>query len=335
MRQPDASGGSDTGGEYEAGAGGERHLGKARPTVQSLSRAQRRHLAGARRNSRVAKRAERALAGHLRAVFERTRTQLVDAVGTQLGKALLGLAPPSRVAPSLAKEVADDVHRLLASLDLSDWAVLVTPTERLLAAMATDGATTGLERLGLDASLFSDTVNADVADFAATRAAELVGMRVLPDGTLVPSLNPDTAITEATRDLVRDTVTQAFTDGWSRDTLAERLQDAYAFSDQRADLIARTEISNAQIQGSLTGWRASGVVTQKQWILGSEHDRDDECDAAAGDGPVPLEATFSSGDDAPPAHPNCTCDLIALTEPASDTATSDLPDVAVADDTAD
>lgn len=211
--------------------------------------------------------------------------------------------------------------------------MLVTPTERLLTAMATDGATTGLERLGLDASLFSDTVNADVADFAAMRAAELVGMRVLPDGTLVPSLNPDTAITEATRDLVRDTVTQAFTDGWSRDTLAERLQDAYAFSDQRADLIARTEISNAQIQGSLTGWRASGVVTQKQWILGSEHDRDDICDENAAAGAIPLDADFPSGDDAPPGHPNCSCDCLGLTEPLADTATSDLPDAS--DDTAD
>jgi hypothetical protein len=78
-------------------------------------------------------------------------------------------------------------------------------------------------------------------------------------------------------------------------------------------MIARTELALASVTGALDTWKESGVVTGKQWILGSEHTVEDECDENDGV-VVALGDVFPSGDDGPPAHPNCVCDILSVTE---------------------
>lgn len=74
----------------------------------------------------------------------------------------------------------------------------------------------------------------------------------------------------------------------------------------RSAMISRTETANALSQASIDTMKDMGVEG-KQWIWpGGECDicRDNEAD-----GVIPVDQAFSSGDMAPPAHPNCECAL--------------------------
>jgi hypothetical protein len=104
--------------------------------------------------------------------------------------------------------------------------------------------------------------------------------------------------------------------GWSADRLASALMDSSAFGRDRAEMIARTELIRASNQGTLNGFQASGVVLQKEWTT---FDPCPICEENEEQGPIDLGDEFASGDDAPPAHPNCKCALVGLT--ALDTTT--------------
>ena len=89
---------------------------------------------------------------------------------------------------------------------------------------------------------------------------------------------------------------------------ADAIREAGAFSADRAELIAGTEIARANSVGALEGYKAvreSGVAVKKEWLLGENPC--EICQANAEEGPIDLDDEFSSGDPAPPAHPNCEC----------------------------
>ncbi len=143
--------------------------------------------------------------------------------------------------------------------------------------------------------------------FAQTRAAELVGKKLV-DGQLVQS--PTAGITETTRELLRGTITKGLADNIGSRAILDEIRANYAFSDVRAKMIAHTEINRANSQGSLEAAREAedvGIKVQKLWLLGQ--DPCDECLENADEGAIALDEDFSSGDDAPPAHPNCYCSL--------------------------
>ncbi len=90
-------------------------------------------------------------------------------------------------------------------------------------------------------------------------------------------------------------------------------------NDPIADLIARTEIANANSQSSLEGYkgaREDGVDVKKEWLLGP--DPCPICEENAAAGPIDLDDEFPSGDDAPTAHPNCECALMPVVIESSD-----------------
>src|SRR5207237_5973416 len=147
--------------------------------------------------------------------------------------------------------------------------------------------------------------NAAIVAWARDHAANLVGKRVLADGTVIDNPNAAYALTDATRELLRGTIAQAFEEAWAVPELRQHLAESYAFSADRAQLIARTEVSRALIQGNVTAWKASGVVEGKAWLLGSDHDRDDLCDENEAVGVIGMDEEFPSGDTEPPAHVNC------------------------------
>jgi hypothetical protein len=82
----------------------------------------------------------------------------------------------------------------------------------------------------------------------------------------------------------------------------------------RAMRIARTELSNAYNFGQYDslkqaageGWLPGDP--EKSWMAGGINPCE-ICEANESDGPIPLEAQFSSGHDHPTAHPNCECSV--------------------------
>ena len=112
---------------------------------------------------------------------------------------------------------------------------------------------------------------------------------------------------------IRRLLVEAVEKGKSPQDLATEIEELSSFGAERASTIARTELAFAHMQGNVEGWRGSGVVIGKEWLLGDLHDIDDECDDAAEAGIVPFEDEFSAGLDFPPAHPNCICAIRPIT----------------------
>lgn len=160
-----------------------------------------------------------------------------------------------------------------------------------------------------DKSDLVNQINERVLDFSRARAAELVGKKWV-DGELVDNPNPVWAISETTRDMVRDTVARGIEEGKGIAALEEDIASSYAFSDERAAMIARTETIRAHNQGALTGYQVAsevGVAVQKEWLVGDGCC--DICQENADEGAIDIDDDFPSGDDAPPAHPNCRCSI--------------------------
>lgn len=96
-------------------------------------------------------------------------------------------------------------------------------------------------------------------------------------------------------------------------TLEQRVGRAL---EQRATVIARTEVVTAANQGKLVSWRQAGraglIVPRalKQWRTGGGN----TCEVCAGlsGKQAPYDQPFDSGVWMPPAHPHCMCSAILL-----------------------
>lgn len=205
------------------------------------------------------------------------------------------------------KDDADDIDRILRDLDL-DWSSLESSVEGSIADTAKESAADVLTELEITDQDVFDLVNKDAIDFAMKRAAELVGMK-FEDGQLIENPDARWAITETTREELRRIVTKAFEDGQTPAELEQTIGDSFQFSDSRAEMIARTEMAAAHVQGSLAAAERSGVAVKKFSMLSADHDHDDECDDNEEAGEIDLDEDFPSGDDGPPFHPNCNCAL--------------------------
>lgn len=206
-----------------------------------------------------------------------------------------------------------DIDRIIAGLDFSKWTDLYGILERELVQAFKDNAKAGFQAIGFDPDEdMVELVNEQALEWAQRRAAELVGKRKNEDGEWVDNPNKKFAISESTREELRGMVSDAIDEGWSADTFADEIADAFSFSEARSMTIARTELAFAHVEGNLEAWGDSGVVEMKQSILGSEHDLDDQCNDNADAGPIPLNAEFPSGHQGPPYHPNCVCDVIPV-----------------------
>jgi hypothetical protein len=97
--------------------------------------------------------------------------------------------------------------------------------------MAEDTGQVVLAQLGVtDNSDLVDRVNERAVEYARERSAELVGKRVLADGTIIDNPDAKWAIDETTRTMIRDTIAGGLADNIGSDAIVEALQDGYAFS---------------------------------------------------------------------------------------------------------
>ncbi len=212
-----------------------------------------------------------------------------------------------------------ELERILAGLDFAGWAVLAGELDETLAAIVADAGGAALLQVGIATEVRPEVLNV-VSEYALeygrARSAEMVGMSRDPLGRLIPNPQAEWQITE----------------GWSNDKLAQMLAQAYAFSDERAMVIARTETQLATQDGALQGYRASGLVQGKQWVTAEDDRVSEECEANGNAGPrgdgvlMDLDEAFPSGDVAPPVHPNCRCVIVPYIEWNTNPADADTGD---------
>lgn len=234
----------------------------------------------------------------VRVFFEQQIVSVAQQIGLQLG--LTKVEDPDRQAG----EAADKVQ--------IDWRPLAEKVEAYLAAVAVAGGELGLEQL--DPRLVDDFgagMRVRAENWARQRAAELVGMRREGD-FYVPNPNARWAIDSTTRDMLRAEVRKAIEAGDSTDQLARRLRNSFTFSEDRARMIARTEIARADSYGALLGWAQSGVVNGKTWQTAEDDRVSKECTHNQMVGDVPLDWDYGDGVFAPPEHPNCRCTLLPV-----------------------
>jgi len=185
----------------------------------------------------------------------------------------------------------DDEDTFDAAVDLSTLDLLVNATPDDLAAVFSDSGKQGLMQLKIEHEHnLVNQVHQQSLDYAKDRSAEMVGKKWV-DGKLVDNPDAQWVITDSTRDELRGLVADVQSGDLKLTDLPQAIRDATAFSPERASMIARTEIMAAN---------------------GPDDEACEICLGNADDGDIEVDAEFSSGDDAPPAHPNCECVIIPV-----------------------
>ena len=267
----------------------ERAPGKVQPTAAKLAKAASPVAVDRPLVRRAQARVRKSVAAVLRKVG--------DDVGAQVEQHLkrLGKADDSNVGPDLAALISGQVG--LGGFDDLDI------TDDLFTVSA-DSATAGLAQVGATSTdQLTNQVNAKAVSYAQRRGAELV------------SLQGRDNIVAPTREMIRQTIAKGLADNLGADAIAEQVQESTAFSADRADLIAQTEIATANSQGAMDGYREAaglGITLRKAWQTSNDAGCCDDCQGNEDQGEIDLEDDFQSGDDTAPAHPNCRCVVVPI-----------------------
>lgn len=210
----------------------------------------------------------------------------------------------------------EDYRDFIDGLDLSSLAIVAATTSPEVQEIAQAAGMSALAVLGVDDnSELVGQVSQDAVDYAKQRAAYLVGKRILDDGSIVDNPNAEYQIDDTTRDMLRSLITDSLGSSDTAQALIDKIEEGFPFSDDRARMIAYTEIGNANATGTLNGFMAArdaGVENEKAWMTSGGDGCCDDCTANEDQGPIPLDEDFQSGDDAPLAHPNCQCVLVSV-----------------------
>lgn len=218
-------------------------------------------------------------------------------------EAIVQPSPPSASA-------LDAAETLVLTIDLSAQDKLASQVTHEIEEAAKDGGTRALALVGVkEREGLVNQVNQRAVAYAQARSAEMVGMRRV-GGELIPNPNAEMVVSESTREQLRQIIAGGLQDNVGKDGIVQRILESTTFSPERAELIANTEIGNANSAGVLDGFRAArdlGLKVKKIWLV------DDEpcviCEINAAQGAIDLDDEFPSGDLAPLAHPNCECSI--------------------------
>jgi hypothetical protein len=191
-----------------------------------------------------------------------------------------------------------------------------------------DDIASGLDLAGLKGIGDIDTELGDVADGSGKWFVSQLGVARASEDEMFGQVNDRavayarargaelvSGVDEATRDEMGRLIAQGLEENEGLDRIRELLSDAYAFSDDRADLIARTEVAMANQYGALEGMKTArdiGITIKKVWLPDAM--ACDDCQDNGDAGAIDLDDVFPTGDDAPPAHPNCRCDMASEIE---------------------
>lgn len=225
---------------------------------------------------------------------------------------------------TLAKADGDKAAAIVDSLSFSGWVKLARKLFGLLKRAYREGGLAALLSIGVAPKGKMRQIRSLATAWANHRAAEMVGMRWV-GGVLIQNPDAKWQITETTRQMLRGLVENALAEGWSADALKAEIMQHNAFSRSRAAMIARTEIANADMAGTMQGWRQSGLVIGKRWVTVGDDKVSADCVACEQAGAIALDALFPSGRPHPTNHPNCRCDLLPVLagEPLNQTGADD------------
>jgi hypothetical protein len=207
--------------------------------------------------------------------------------------------------PTLPASATNDI---INQISQSEWDALAEESQRYLIAVAVSGAEISADMIAELGHTVDDQLAIQNAElWAEHRSAEMVGRKWVA-GELIDNPNARWAIDEATRSILSTLIDNAIADGSTVSELANAITDSVAFSDDRATVIARTEVRYADSQGALASYAQCEAIVGKSWSPDAEACVicQDNADAS----PIKLDEDFPSGDDAPPAHPNCECVIV-------------------------
>ncbi len=212
----------------------------------------------------------------------------------------------------------DDIAK---AADLSAFDEIIAEVSTALGESAEAVSREVLARIGVDkGSDLVDVVNDRAVAMARDIGAEMVGMRWNADDELVPARRAAWRIDDTTRTMIRDTIADGLERNIGNRAIADEIEASTAFSSERAALIAHTEIARINSMASLQSYIGArdelDLDIKKEWLLGENPCA--ICQANAEQGAIDLDAEFQSGDDSPPAHPNCECavsPVVGPTEP--------------------
>ncbi len=180
-----------------------------------------------------------------------------------------------------------------------------------MAEATASGSTFGTNEVGVSGAF--DVTNPRVAEFAATYAQQFAS---------------EAAAASLRR--ARTVIARGLEQGQSAQQIADQISVDYAFSPERATVVARTETARAFVEGERLGWEESGVVRGKQWQLAAG--ACPFCEQTALKGTAKVfglnEPFWKNGDtisagggtysvrygdvQGAPLHPNCRCDIIPV-----------------------
>lgn len=248
---------------------------------------------------------EAKLARLLARAFRKVRAGVVRQVlaASEIVKAADGGLAKAGSGPRTPDDIARDA-------DLSAIEEIIASAADALGESAEAVATEVMARIGVNsADELVDVVNERAVAKARDIAAEMVGMRWNADGDLVEAVRPEWRIDTTTRNMIRDVIEGGLRDNVGNKEIAALIRTATAFSEERAALIAHTEINRVNSMASLESYRGArdelDLDIKKEWLLGEKPC--EICIANNDQGAIDLDEDFQSGDPAPPAHPNCEC----------------------------
>jgi hypothetical protein len=205
------------------------------------------------------------------------------------------------------KEEDDDRKKAILLLLLAAIAAALAGRLDHDVALLRPGLTTALETAVSNGGLVRYGITPDMRAIDAERYLREHG------ADLVKGIN------QFTQEQMRVILADGLRRGQSIEDVASRLMGTMdEMRWYRARRIAITESSKAWSYAELQSageMAKAGYRMVKEWLLGPMHPKYDPCDHNHEQGAIPVDKTFSTGDMAPPQHPNCGCSLITYPAP--------------------
>lgn len=233
------------------------------------------------------------------ALFQKAAEQLFDNQKQKIIKKLEGLNLIKGVKVSVP-DLLDEEEEITTTIDLF---------EPLFGQLTESEGQTALRALGLNPADFTLNTPA-VREFIKKNTRKFAGV-----------------VTDTTNSDIRAMVIAGYEQGEGAAAIGKRVRDAFAFSKNRAERIARTETTRAAGTAEKEAWKQSGVVKEMQWFTAIDDRSDTECEELHLK-KIPLDGTFFTADELknmginpydgdltqPPIHPNCRCTLLPIVE---------------------
>ena len=151
------------------------------------------------------------------------------------------------------------------------------------------------------ASIPQDIMQQLAGEYASSRSGDLI-----------------TEVSRTTQLRVREVIENAVREGRPLNEVQRLLREDFAFSKQRAQLIARTETTKVLGQGR-KAIAVSENRNEKKWqTQGDNLVSTTICGPNSEAGWIPIGDTFPHGEDTIPGHPNCRCAVVYRTAPVQE-----------------